>query len=54
MKVGVIMDKLWETFCKTGKISDYLKYHNHGINVKGVKIDAADNKRSSDRGESLQ
>lgn len=54
MKVGIIMDKLWEAFCKTGKISDYLKYHKYSENREGVKIDAADDNGSSNRGESLR
>ncbi len=48
------MDKLWEIFCKTGKISDYLKYNKYNSNKEGVQINATDNNGSSNRGESLR
>lgn len=48
------MDKLWDIFCKTGKISDYLNYHRYNANDEGVRIDAADNNGSGNRGESLR
>lgn len=48
------MDKLWDEFCKTGKISDYLNYNRSKANREGDKINASDNNGSSDRGESLR
>lgn len=47
------MDKLWDKFCKTGKISDYLNYYKSKANYEGDKINAADDNGSGDRGESL-
>lgn len=48
------MDKLWDIFCKTGKVSDYLNYHKSIENHEGVKTDVDDNNGSSNRGESLR
>lgn len=48
------MDKLWDIFYKSGKISDYLNYYKYSVKNEGVKIDAADNNGSSNRGESLR
>ncbi len=48
------MDKLWDTFCKTGRISDYLNYNRSKAKHEGDKINAADNNGSSDRGETLR
>lgn len=48
------MDKLWDTFCKTGKISDYLNYNKAKSSREGEKTNAADNNGSSNRGESLR
>lgn len=48
------MDKLWDTFCKTGKITDYLNYNRSKAKLEGDKINADDNNGSSDRGESLR
>ncbi len=41
----VIMDELWDAFCKSGKISDYLKYRESisDISVSDEELKNADN-----------
>ncbi len=48
------MDKLWDIFYKTGKISDYLNYYRSKTDREGDILNASDNNGSSDRGESIR